>query len=65
MSTTSLFQRLGGTSGINALVEEIVALHMENPAIRTRFRPYLETPDKRSMVKKHLCAFIEAGTGGE
>lgn len=65
MSTASLFQRLGGTNGINALVEEVIALHMQNPVIGPRFRPYLETPDKLSLAKKHLCAFIEAGAGGE
>jgi hemoglobin len=65
MNGTSLFQRLGGSSGIEALVEEIVALHMENPAIRSRFRPYLETPEKLAVTKKHLCAFLEAGSGGK
>ena len=64
MSTASLFDRLGGSSGINHLVDDIVALHMENPVIRTRFRPYLETPDKLGVVKKHLCAFLEEGCGG-
>ncbi|OGA61201.1 MAG: globin [Betaproteobacteria bacterium RIFCSPLOWO2_12_FULL_65_14] len=64
MKSTSLFERLGGSSGINALVEDIVSLHMENPIIRARFRPYLETPDKLQVTKKHLCAFLEAGSGG-
>ena len=64
MNTPLLFERLGGTPGINALVEDIVALHMDNPAIRVRFRPYLDTPDKLAMTKKHLCAFLEAGSGG-
>lgn len=40
----SLFARLGGTSGIFALVEDVVALHMQNPVIGARFRPYLDTP---------------------
>lgn len=65
MSTASLFERLGGSSGINALVEDIVALHMENPIIRARFRPYLDTPEKLVITKKHLCAFLEAGSGGQ
>ena len=65
MANRTLFERLGGTSGIHALVEEVVALHMENPVIRARFRPYLETPDKLSTTKKHLCAFLEAGSGGK
>ena len=64
MKNNSLFERLGGSSGINALVEDIVAKHMENPVIRARFRPYLETPDKLAVTKKHLCAFLEAGSGG-
>lgn len=64
MNTPLLFERLGGTPGINALVEDIVALHMENPAIKVRFRPYLDTPDKLAITKKHLCAFLEAGSGG-
>jgi len=64
MKDASLFERLGGSSGINALVQDIVALHMENPVIRARFRPYLETPDKLEATKKHLCAFLEAGSGG-
>lgn len=60
----SLFERLGGSSGISALVDDIVARHMENPTISARFRPYLETPDKLQAVKQHLCAFLEAGSGG-
>lgn len=60
----TLYQRLGGSSGIKALVTDIVALHMENPVIRARFRPYLETPEKLEITKKHLCAFLEAGSGG-
>ena len=60
----TLYQRLGGSAGINALVADIVALHMENPVIQARFRPYLETPEKLEITKKHLCAFLEAGSGG-
>jgi hemoglobin len=64
MNNASLFERLGGSPGINALVHDIVALHMENPAIKARFRPYLDTPEKLDITKKHLCAFLEAGSGG-
>jgi hemoglobin len=64
MQSSSLFERLGGSSGINALVEDIVALHMRNPAVSPRFRPYLETPEKLAVTKKHLCAFLESGSGG-
>lgn len=63
-SSKPLFERLGGSSGISALVEDIVALHMENPVVRARFRPILDTPDKLEAIKKHTCAFLEAGSGG-
>lgn len=64
MGSPSLFERLGGSSGIRALVDDIVALHMDNPTIRARFRPYLDTPEKLAVTKQHLCAFLEAGSGG-
>ena len=64
MNGRSLFERLGGSPGIQTLVEEIVALHMENPMIKARFLPYLETPEKLQVTKQHLCAFLEAGSGG-
>jgi len=65
MLNQSLYERLGGTAGINVLVDDIVARHMENPVIRSRFQPYLETPDKLKITKQHLCAFLEAGSGGK
>jgi hemoglobin len=64
MANQSLFERLGSTDGISVLVDDIVAAHMENPVIRARYRPLLETPDKLAVAKKHLCAFLEEGTGG-
>ncbi len=64
MENRSLFERLGGSSGIRALVEDVVARHMENPIIRARFRPYLETPERLAATKQHLCNFLEAGAGG-
>lgn len=63
MGSASLFDRLGGSPGITALVDDIVAMHMENPVICARFRPYLET-ERLGATKKHLCAFLEAGSGG-
>ena len=64
MDSRPLFDRLGAAAGIRTLVDDIVAAHMENPVIRARFRPFLETPDKLALVKKHLAAFLEAGSGG-
>lgn len=64
MENRSLFERLGGSRGISALVDTIVAAHMENPVISARFRPYQEQPEHLQRVKGHLCAFLESGTGG-
>jgi hemoglobin len=64
MANATLFERLGGSTGIKAIVDDIVLLHMDNPTVQARFRPYLETPEKIELVKKHTCAFLEAGSGG-
>jgi hemoglobin len=64
MESKSLFERLGAVAGIHAIVDDIVAAHMDNPVISARFRPYLDTPEKLAATKKHTCAFLEAGSGG-
>lgn len=64
MSNVSLFERLGGTAGIEKLVDDIVALHLKNPVINARFLPYLEMPERVAEVKKHTVAFFTAGSGG-
>jgi hemoglobin len=62
--TESLYQRLGRSDGITALVDDIVAAHMVNPAIQARFLPYASDPQRLSVIKQHLCRFLEAGSGG-
>jgi hemoglobin len=64
METTSLFDRLGGSSGIEHIVEEVAGRHLENPVIAARFRPYLEQPQKLQELKVHLARFLEMGSGG-
>jgi len=64
METRTLFERLGGTSGIERLVDEVVSRHLENPIISARFRPYLDDPQKVEEVKSHLARFLELGSGG-
>lgn len=58
-----LFDRLGGTPGITAIVDAVVEAHMCNPAIKTRFLPYKEQPQKLAMIKKHTVDFFSAGSG--
>lgn len=61
---TSLYERLGRSEGISRLVDDIVEAHMTNPVISARFLPYRDDPVKTEQVKKHLCGFLAAGTGG-
>jgi len=64
METKSLFERLGGSSGIERIVDEVATRHLENPVINARFRPYLEQPQKLQDLKVHLARFLELGSGG-
>jgi hemoglobin len=65
MNTTTLYSRLGATQGIEALVDSIVDRHLRNPAIKARFMPVADDPDRLAVIKQHLCRFIASGTGGE
>jgi hemoglobin len=64
MQTATLFERLGGSPGIEHIVDEVVSRHLENPIIGPRFRPYLEQPQRMQQVKVHLARFLEMGSGG-
>lgn len=64
MQAKSLFERLGGSDGIERIVAEVANRHLENPVIRARFRPYLEPPTKLVELKLHLARFLELGSGG-
>jgi hemoglobin len=61
---TSLYDRLGGASGIAAIVDDIVERHMNNPNVSARFLPYREKPELLAQVKKHTCDFFGMGSGG-
>jgi len=62
--TTTLYDQLGGDDGIHRIVEDIVAAHMRNPAIKARFLPYRQTPGRLDQLKGHLRDFLAAGSGG-
>jgi hemoglobin len=61
---STLYQRLGGATGIAKLVDDIVEAHLGNPTIKARFLPYLEKPERVAEIKKHTCDFLGAGSGG-
>lgn len=62
--TKILFERLGGSTGITTIVDEVVEAHMNNPAISARFLPYKEQPEKLAVIKRHTIDFFSAGSGG-
>lgn len=64
VSPETLYQRLGSAEGIAAIIDDVVAAHVENPVIKARFLPYLETPEKVKVIKKHFCDFLGMGCGG-
>ncbi len=61
---TSLYERLGRTEGIRALVDTVATAHVANPIIGKRFLPLTQDPEHMAVALRHLCHFLEAGAGG-
>lgn len=60
----TLFERLGGTEGITAIVDDVIKAHMNNPAINARFKPYQDQPERFAEIRQHTIDFFSAGSGG-
>lgn len=60
----SLFERLGGSEGIAAIVDGAVEAHLNNPVIKARFSPYLKQPERLAVIRQHTIEFFSAGGGG-
>jgi hemoglobin len=58
--SNSLFDRLGGTAGIDRIVDDVMAAHMSNPVIKTRFENAKDLDRAGRMAKE----FLAAGSGG-
>jgi len=59
MSTT-LYQRLGGANGIAKLVDDVMAAHLINPVVKTRFEKIKDLDHAKKMAREFFCA----GSGG-
>ena len=55
LSTVTLYERLGGSAGIRRIVDGMVEAHLENPAIRPRFVPYLDQPERVGKMQARYC----------
>ena len=62
--TATLYERLGGETGIKAIVDDVVEAHMNNPAISARFLPYKDRPEYLDQIKAHQVNFFGEGSGG-
>lgn len=60
----TLFERLGGRSGISMLVDDTVDTHMKNPAVNARFLPFMHQPERLAQIKQRTVDFFSAGSGG-
>jgi hemoglobin len=57
---TTLYQRLGGATGIAKLVEDVMAAHMTNPLVKSRFENIKDMDRAKKMAREFFCA----GSGG-
>ena len=58
--TNSLYQRLGGANGIARLVDNVIAAHLTNPIVKTRFENIKDLDHAKEMARQ----FFSAGSGG-
>lgn len=58
--TTTLYERLGGATGIARLVDDVMAAHMTNPIVKTRFENIKDLDRAKKMARE----FFSAGSGG-
>lgn len=56
----TLYERLGGASGIARLVDDVMDAHLNNPLVKTRF----ENAEDLEYSKKMAREFFGAGSGG-
>ena len=58
--TASLYQRLGGAAGIARIVDDVMAAHLANPIVKTRFENIKDLERAKRMAREFFCA----GSGG-
>ena len=57
---TTLYQRLGESAGIARLVDDVIAAHLTNPIVKTRFENIKDLERTKKMATEFFCA----GAGG-
>ena len=59
-ATASLYARLGGSAGISAIVDDVIAAHLANPVVAPRYRNVKDLAQLRRVSHEFFCA----GAGG-
>ncbi len=57
---STLYQRLGGAEGLARIVDDVIANHLANPIVRTRF----EAVKDIGQLRRRALEFFGAGAGG-
>ena len=60
MAEISLYDRLGGAKGIAQIVDDTIAAHLKNPAVKKRFENVKDMGHLKRMAHEFFCA----GSGG-
>lgn len=55
-----LYERLGSAGGIAQLVDDVMAAHLSNPMVKTRFENIKDMEHAKQMARE----FFSAGSGG-
>ncbi len=58
VETATLFERLGRTEGITAIVDDVIEAHINNPAINVRFLPYVDQPERFAKIQEAHYRFF-------
>ncbi|HEY5603755.1 MAG TPA: group 1 truncated hemoglobin [Gammaproteobacteria bacterium] len=58
--TTTIYERLGGANGIARMVDDIMAAHLVNPIVKTRFENIQDLDRAKQLAREFFCA----GAGG-
>jgi len=61
----TIYEKLGGSEGISAIVDDIVEQHIKNENIKHYFIPLKENPEYFNQFKQHVKKFLASGTGGK
>lgn len=61
MDDTPLFERLGGREGITKVVEQVMANHLANPRVGTRFE---HATQSQEVLTRHAVEFFCTGLSG-